>query len=107
MVQDIFSGESINPINVNIFMIIMLFVALLNARAGCARHLIRSVKNLHLRDGIEIEDIYGLFGDYDHVFIFKAESHAHADIFLGQFKDYAKILVRSATKMENLRWTCY
>ena len=85
----------------------MLFVALLKAQAGCARHLIRSIKSLHTRDGIEIENIYGLFGDYDHVIIFTADSHAHADIFLNQFKDYAKILVRSATKMENLRWTYF
>jgi len=86
-------------------MITMIFVALLNAIPGSSRHLIRGIKNIKVPQGVEIDNIYGLFGDYDHIFIFNAESHAHADIFLGQFKDIARILVRSATKIENLRWT--
>jgi len=85
----------------------MLFVALLNAMPGCTRHLIRGIKNIQMPAGVTMENIYGLFGEYDHIIIFDAESHAHADIFLSQFKDLARILVRSATKAENLRWTCY
>jgi uncharacterized protein with GYD domain len=54
-----------------------------------------------------MENVYGLFGEYDHIIIFEAESHAHADIFLSQFKDLARILVRSATEAKNLRWTSF
>lgn len=85
----------------------MLFVALLNAMPGSTRHLIRGIKNIQTPEGVKMEKIYGLFGEYDHIIIFEAESHAHADIFLSQFKDLARILVRSATEAANLRWTCY
>jgi len=85
----------------------MLFVALLNALPGSTRYLIRSIKNIKVPPGIEIQNIYGLFGKYDHIFIFKAESHAHANMFLNQFKDVARILVRSATEADNLRWTYF
>ena len=85
----------------------MLFVALLNAIPGSTRHLIRGIKNIQMTEGVTMENIYGLFGQYDHIIIFEAESHAHADIFLSQFKDLARILVRSATEANNLRWTSY
>lgn len=85
----------------------MLFVAFITAIPGSSRYLIRRIKSLRIPEGIEVEKILALFGKYDHIIIFKAKTPAHADLFLNQLKEVARVKVRTATDIEKLKWTAF
>ncbi len=83
----------------------MLFIAFIRTIPGSSRHLIRRIKTLREPEGIKIEKILALFGDYDFIIFFHAENHDFVDRLLSPLKEVAYIKVRSATDIENLKWT--
>ena len=69
----------------------MLFVSMIKSLPGSYTHAVKALKHPRIPEGVEVKYSLGLFGEYDSIIIFEAETEALASEFTLQFGEIGDV----------------
>ena len=83
----------------------MLFVSLIKNLPGKYAHAIKILKHPRTPPGVEVKLSLGLFGEWDSVIVFEAETEQLASEFTIQFGEVGDVCTSLAVSVDELKWT--